>query len=296
MPNENVIDNAIPEQVEVIGICFKDSGKTYYFAPNGNVAKSTDFAIVETARGIEFGRVCVPNKLVSSKDVVPPLKPVIRIASPADIKTRESIKQKESEAMRICQQKVQAHALEMKLIEAEYTFDMSKLTFYFTADGRIDFRELVKDLASTFKTRIELRQIGIRDETKFMGGLGVCGRQFCCSSFLPDFVQVSIKMAKEQNLSLNSAKISGACGRLMCCLRYEHEAYQEEIRLTPPVDSTVKTPDGVGTVVEISPIKGTVKVSINDNIKTYHRDNVTVIAGPKQKKVEKPINDDNGDK
>ena len=297
MSNENIINNAPEnEQLEVIGICFKEGGKTYYFAPNGNVAKSTDFAIVETARGIEFGRVCAPNKLVSSKDVVPPLKPVIRIATPEDIKTHEGIKKKEAEAMKVCQQKVSAHELEMKLIEAEYTFDMSKLTFYFTADGRIDFRELVKDLASTFKTRIELRQIGIRDETKFMGGLGVCGRQFCCSSFLPDFVQVSIKMAKEQNLSLNSAKISGACGRLMCCLRYEHEAYQEEIKLTPPVDSTVKTVDGVGTVVEISPIKGTIKVSINENVKSYHRDDVTVISGPKSKKVEKADNNDNDDK
>ena len=297
MPNENIIDTAkTDEMIEVIGICFKDGGKTYYFDPNGNIAKSTDFAIVETARGIEFGRVCTPNKLVSSKDVVPPLKPVIRIATPADIKTRESIKKKEEDAIKICQQKVSAHKLEMKLIEAEYTFDMSKLTFYFTADGRIDFRELVKDLASTFKTRIELRQIGIRDETKFMGGLGVCGRQFCCSSFLPDFVQVSIKMAKEQNLSLNSAKISGACGRLMCCLRYEHEAYVEEIRLTPPVDSTVKTVDGIGTVVEISPIKGTIKVSINEGVKTYHRDDVTVISGPKSKKAEKQDNSDDTDK
>ena len=286
MPNENIMENETVspenEQIEVIGICFKEGGKTYYFAPNGNVAKSSDYAIVETARGLEFGRVCATNKLVSTKDVVPPLKPVVRIATKDDIKKREEIKKKESDAIRICQQKVASHELEMKLIEAEYTFDMSKLTFYFTADGRIDFRELVKDLASTFKTRIELRQIGIRDETKFMGGLGVCGRQFCCSSFLPDFVQVSIKMAKEQNLSLNSSKISGACGRLMCCLRYEHEAYQEEIKLTPPVDSTVKTADGVGTVVEISPIKGTVKVLINENVKTYHRDDVTVISRGKK--------------
>ena len=185
--------------------------------------------------------------------------------------------------MRICQSKVLAHELEMKLIEAEYTFDMTKLTFYFTADGRIDFRELVKDLASTFRTRIELRQIGIRDEAKFMGGLGICGRQFCCSSFLPDFVQVSIKMAREQNLSLNSAKISGACGRLMCCLRYEHEAYQEEIRLTPPVDSTVKTPDGVGVVVDTNPIRGLIKVSINESVKQYHRDDVTIVSYPKKK-------------
>lgn len=294
MSNENIINQEAPanELTEVIGICFKEGGKTYYFSPNGNVARSTDFAIVETARGIEFGRVCSPNKLVPSKDVIQPLKPVIRIATKDDIKTHDEIKKKEGEAIKICQQKVAAHELEMKLIEAEYTFDMSKLTFYFTADGRIDFRELVKDLASTFKTRIELRQIGIRDEAKFMGGLGVCGRQFCCSAFLPDFVQVSIKMAKEQNLSLNSAKISGACGRLMCCLRYEHEAYQEEIRLTPPVDSTVKTPDGTGVVVEISPIKGTVKVNINDSIKSYHRDNVTVIAYPK-KKGEKSGNSEN---
>ncbi|MBQ8737984.1 MAG: stage 0 sporulation family protein [Clostridia bacterium] len=276
---------------EVIGVCFKDGGKTYYFAPNGIKAKSTDYAIVETARGVEFGRVCAPNKLVASKDVVSPLKPVLRIATPNDIKQHEEIKKKQSEAMRICQAKVLAHELEMKLIEAEYTFDMTKLTFYFTADGRIDFRELVKDLASTFRTRIELRQIGIRDEAKFMGGLGICGRQFCCSSFLPDFVQVSIKMAKEQNLSLNSAKISGACGRLMCCLRYEHEAYQEEIRLTPPVDSSVKTPDGIGVVTDTNPIRGLIKVMINENIKQYHRDDVTVISYPK-KKSEKNTNNE----
>lgn len=279
------------EMTEVIGVCFKDGGKTYYFAPNGIKAKSTDYAIVETARGVEFGRVCAPNKLVASKDVVSPLKPVLRIATPNDIKQHEEIKKKQSEAMRICQAKVLSHELEMKLIEAEYTFDMTKLTFYFTADGRIDFRELVKDLASTFRTRIELRQIGIRDEAKFMGGLGICGRQFCCSSFLPDFVQVSIKMAKEQNLSLNSAKISGACGRLMCCLRYEHEAYQEEIRLTPPVDSSVKTPDGIGVVTDTNPIRGLIKVMINENIKQYHRDDVTVISYPK-KKSEKNTNNE----
>ena len=280
------------ELTEVVGIRFKDSGKVYYFAPNGVKATTNDYAIVETARGVEFGKVCQANKMVSNNEIVAPLRPVLRIATEKDIKTHEENKKKEAEALKICQQKVTAHGLEMKLIEAEYTFDGAKLTFYFTADGRIDFRELVKDLASTFKTRIELRQIGIRDEAKFMGGLGVCGRQFCCSAFLPDFVQVSIKMAKEQNLSLNSAKISGACGRLMCCLRYEHEAYQEEIRLTPPVDSTVKTPDGTGVVIEISPIKGTVKVNINDSIKSYHRDNVTVIAYPK-KKGEKSGNSEN---
>ena len=280
-PNEN-------NSIEVIGICFKDGGKTYYFSPNNNIAKVNEYAIVETSRGLEFGKVCVANKYVSENDIVPPLRPVIRIATPADIATHEELQKKEAEALKICQQKVLAHELEMKLIEAEYTFDMSKLTFYFTADGRIDFRDLVKDLAATFKTRIELRQIGIRDEAKFLGGLGVCGRQFCCSSFLPDFVQVSIKMAKEQNLSLNSSKISGACGRLMCCLRYEHDAYVQEIKLTPPVDSTVKTPDGIGIVTDINPLKGTIKVLIGDNTKTYHRDNVKVISTQKL-----PDDDDN---
>ena len=245
---------------EVIGIRFKDGGKVYYFDPNENVAKSTDYAIVETARGVEFGKVCQPNKAVSNNEIVAPLRPVLRIATERDIKTHEENKRKETEALRICQQKILDHELEMKLVEAEYTFDGAKLTFYFTADGRIDFRDLVKDLASTFKTRIELRQIGIRDEAKLMGGLGVCGRAYCCNTFLPDFCQVSIKMAKDQNLSLNSAKISGACGRLMCCLKFEHDIYVQEIKKTPPVDSKVKTPDGIGTVTEISPLAAKVKV------------------------------------
>ncbi|MBE6675045.1 MAG: stage 0 sporulation protein, partial [Ruminococcaceae bacterium] len=187
------------EEIEVIGIRFKDGGKVYYFDPNGCVAKSTDYAVVETSRGIEFGKVACTNKKVSSSEVVPPLRPVIRIATENDIKVNSENKKKETDAIRICQEKVASHKLEMKLIEAEYTFDGSKLTFYFTVDGRIDFRDLVKDLASTFRTRIELRQIGIRDEAKLMGGLGVCGRPFCCNTFLPDFCQVSIKMAKEQS-------------------------------------------------------------------------------------------------
>ena len=271
------------KMVEVIGIRFKESGKTYYFEPNGNKAKINDYAVVETARGLEFGKVAQENKLVSESELVPPLRPVVRIATSEDLKAYEAIKAKEAEALRVCQNKVNSHELEMKLVEAEYTFDMSKLTFYFTADGRIDFRELVKDLASTFKTRIELRQIGIRDETKFMGGLGVCGRPFCCSTFLPDFCQVSIKMAKEQSLSLNSSKISGACGRLMCCLRFEHESYVQEIKLTPPVGSSVRTNDGVGEVVEISPLTGYIKVNISDSIRTYHRDDVKVVARGKEK-------------
>lgn len=283
--SEEIINNLNEENesVEVIGIRFKDGGKVYYFDPNGCKGTLQDFAVVETARGVEFGKVCQANKLVSKNDIVPPLRPVIRIATEKDIKTNEENKRKEAEAIKVCQQKVTSHGLEMKLIESEYAFDGAKLTFYFTADGRIDFRELVKDLASTFKTRIELRQIGIRDEAKFMGGLGVCGRPFCCSTFLPDFCQVSIKMAKEQSLSLNSSKISGACGRLMCCLKFEHDTYAQEIKKTPPVDSTVKTPDGTGVVTEISPLAGTVKVHINDSIKSYHRDEVKILSLPKKK-------------
>ena len=280
------IENTNEKMVEVIGIRFKESGKTYYFEPNGNVAKSNDYAVVETSRGLEFGKVASANRQVPESELVPPLRPVVRIATPDDIKTHEQNKKKEEEAFKICQAKIASHDLEMKLVEAEYTFDSSKLTFYFTADGRIDFRELVKDLASTFKTRIELRQIGIRDETKFMGGLGICGRPFCCSTFLPDFCQVSIKMAKEQNLSLNSSKISGACGRLMCCLRFEHEAYVQEIKLTPPVGAFVKTPDGDGDVIEAHPIAGTVKVKFGETVRTYKRDDVKVVAPPKQKPQE----------
>lgn len=271
------------ETYEVIGIRFKDGGKVYYFDANGCTGETTDYAIVDTSRGMEFGKVCQANKFVSKNEIVPPLRPILRIATEKDIKINEENNKKKVEALKICQQKILSHGLEMKLIESEYTFDGSKLTFYFTADGRIDFRELVKDLASTFKTRIELRQIGIRDEAKFMGGLGVCGRPFCCSTFLPDFCQVSIKMAKEQNLSLNASKISGACGRLMCCLKFEHETYAHEIKKTPPVDSTVKTPDGTGIVTEISPLAGTVKVSINDSFKVYHRDEVKILSLPKKK-------------
>lgn len=295
MSNEiNEMNITADEVTEVVGICFKDGGKVYYFAPNGTNAKVGEYAIVETARGLEFGKVCCANKTVKNEDVVQPLRSVVRIATQNDIAVNEENKRKEDEAMKICQVKVSEHGLEMKLIESEYTFDCSKLTFYFTADGRIDFRDLVKDLASTFKTRIELRQIGIRDEAKFMGGLGICGRPFCCSSFLPDFVQVSIKMAKEQNLSLNSAKISGACGRLMCCLRYEYETYLQEAKITPAVDSTVKTPDGVGTVVEANALRGLLKVSINDSVKTFKRDDVKVIAPPKAKKpTGEPKSNDN---
>ncbi len=270
-----------PETTEVIGVRFKDTGKIYYFAPKNINASQGQRVIVETARGVEYGFVATANTFVPSTDIVPPLRPVMRIATKDDDLRYEKNLELQKDAFGICQKKIAEHKLEMKLIEAEYTFDNNKLIFYFSAEGRVDFRELVKDLASVFHTRIELRQIGIRDEAKMLGGLGVCGRPFCCASFLSDFVQVSIKMAKEQNLSLNSAKISGTCGRLMCCLRYEHETYDYEIKRTPPVDSHVMTPDGRGKVVEISPLAGTVRVEIAEKngttVKTYHRDDVKVL-------------------
>lgn len=267
--------------VEVVGIRFKSSGKTYYFDPNGTTPRIGSHAIVETARGLEYGEVVMSNTQISENEVVPPLRPVVRVATQADVLHNEEIKKLEETAFRVCNEKIIAHGLDMKLIDAQYTFDNTKLLFYFTSSGRVDFRELVKDLASVFRTRIELRQIGIRDEAKMVGGLGICGRPLCCSIFLTDFGQVSIKMAKEQNLSLNSAKISGICGRLMCCLRYEHETYEYEIKRTPPVDTLVRTVDGVGTVTEISPLQGTIKVRLAATPevppKSYKRDEVTIL-------------------
>jgi len=280
------------EMTDIIGVRFKKTGKVYYFAPNGCTAKRGEHAIVDTARGPEFGEVWIPNKKVPTSEIVPPLRPCIRIATNEDILHNKENQVKEDEAFKICNEKIEAHKLDMKLVDVQYTFDNSKLLFYFTSAGRVDFRELVKDLASVFRTRIELRQIGIRDEAKLIGGLGVCGRTLCCAGFLTDFGQVSIKMAKEQNLSLNSAKISGNCGRLMCCLRYEHKTYEDEIKLTPPVDSYVKTPDGNGNVCEISPLLGMIKVKL-DNVdgppKAYHRDNVEILSysGKKASEEEK---------
>ena len=253
------------ELTEVVGIRFKDSGKVYYFAPNGVKATTQDYAIVETARGVEFGKVCQGNKMVSSDEIVAPLRPVLRIATEKDIKAHEDNKKKEAEALKICQQKVIEHGLEMKLIEAEYTFDCAKLTFYFTADGRIDFRELVKDLAAVFKTRIELRQVGVRDETKIVGGIGICGRPLCCNTYLQDFIPVSIKMAKEQNLSLNPTKISGTCGRLMCCLKNEQDTYEYLNSRLPNVGDTVFAKDGnKGEVQSVSVLRQLVKVIIDN--------------------------------
>lgn len=298
-PEERV--NAAPENVSepvaVVGIRFKPAGKMYYFDPCGITLKAgpDEYAIVETARGLEYGAVACSNKLVPESEVVKPLRPVVRKATEADKKRAEENKEKEREAFRIGLRKIEAHGLDMKLVDVEYTFDCSKLLFYFTSAGRVDFRELVKDLASVFHTRIELRQIGIRDETKLMGGIGACGRALCCAKFLSDFVQVSIKMAKEQGISLNSSKISGNCGRLMCCLRYEHESYQAELRATPPVGSSVRTDDGVGTITEINPVAGLVRVKLaekNDAApKFYPRESVKVLKMPKNSAIEE-IGDD----
>ncbi len=267
--------------IEVIGVRFKPAGKVYFFDPCGVQMPKHSFVIVETARGTEFGEVATPNKIIDAGQIVPPLRPVLRVATEADIVRNTENRQKEKEAFRICQEKIAEHGLEMKLVDVEYTFDRNKLLFYFTSEGRVDFRDLVKHLASIFRTRIELRQIGIRDEAKLMGGLGICGRPLCCASFLSDFVQVSIKMAKEQSLSLNSSKISGVCGRVMCCLRYESEVYEEELRRSPAVDSLVRTPDGTGVVIEVNPLVGTVRVRFPENTpppKLYPRDEVKVIG------------------
>lgn len=250
---------------KVIGVRFRTAGKIYFFAPGNLDIKRGDNVIVETARGVEYGRVVSGPKEVKEKDVVQPLKPVLRIATEQDRRTVEKNHQKEKEAFKICQEKIRRHGLEMKLIDAEYTFDNNKVLFYFTADGRIDFRELVKDLASVFRTRIELRQIGVRDEAKMLGGLGICGRPFCCSTFLGEFQPVSIKMAKEQSLSLNPVKISGTCGRLMCCLKYEQEAYEDLLRTTPKVGALVGTVDGKGKVVEVNLLSGLLKVRLDAN-------------------------------
>ncbi len=295
---ENSETEDIPAELatyEVVGIRFKTGGKIYYFDPNGFTVPKNTPVIVETSRGIEFGVCDIANKTVTEREVVLPLRPVARLATKEDEARHAANVAKEKEAFSICSQKILDHKLGMKLIDVEYAFDGSKLLFYFTAEGRVDFRELVKDLASVFRTRIELRQIGIRDETKLLGGIGICGRPFCCKTFLSDFVQVSIKMAKEQNLSLNSVKISGACGRLMCCLRYEYDTYQEEIKKTPKVDQIVSTPDGEGTVIEVQPLAGLIRVrfgSKTDMIppKVYHRDDVTVIGG-KGVKPKEPISE-----
>ena len=249
---------------EVIGVRFKEVGKVYYFDPNNKKLNLGDTVIVETARGVECGVIAMENKVVNDDEIVHPLKKLIRKATKEDFKRLEDNKRKEKEALKICEKKIADHGLEMKLVDVEYTFDNSKILFYFTADGRVDFRALVKDLASVFRTRIELRQIGVRDEAKMLGGLGVCGRPFCCSSYLGEFHPVSIKMAKEQGLSLSPTKISGTCGRLMCCLKYEQEAYTDLLKRTPKVGAIVKTPLGRGLVVENNLLTQTLKVKMDN--------------------------------
>lgn len=251
---------------KVIGVRFRTAGKIYYFSPGKFEIKQGDHVIVETARGVEYGKVVIGTRKVKDQEVIQPLKSVIRIATEQDQKTEEKNREKEKEAFQICLEKIRKHGLEMKLIDAEYTFDNNKVLFYFTADGRIDFRQLVKDLAAIFKTRIELRQIGVRDETKILGGIGICGRSLCCHTYLSEFAPVSIKMAKEQNLSLNQTKISGVCGRLMCCLKNEQETYEELNKKLPGIGDTVTLPDGIqGTVQNVNVLRQRVKVVVEVN-------------------------------
>lgn len=248
----------------VIGVRFRNVGKIYYFSPKNLEIHAGDHVIVETARGVEYGNVVLPPRDVEDEKVIQPLKEVIRIANPQDDKKEEINRKKEKEAFQVCLKKIREHGLEMKLIDVEYTFDNNKILFYFTADGRIDFRELVKDLAAIFKTRIELRQIGVRDETKILGGIGICGRSLCCHTYLSEFVPVSIKMAKEQNLSLNPTKISGVCGRLMCCLKNEEETYEELNRKLPNTGDRVTTPEGLkGEVQSVNVLRQLVKVIVD---------------------------------
>ena len=274
---------------EIISVRFKEGGKSYYFNPNGLTVAPGDRVIIETSRGVEFGECVEGNRLIDEMELVSPLRPVVRKATDADFKALEQNKEKEKKAFQICQQKIQEHGLDMKLVEVEYNFDGSKILFFFTSEGRVDFRALVRDLASVFHTRIELRQIGVRDEAKMLGGLGVCGRPYCCNAFLTDFHPVSIKMAKTQNLSLNPTKISGACGRLMCCLKYEQEAYEDVLKRTPKLESLVETPDGVGTVNAVQLLREKVKVRLDndpENPRVYSSSDITVIRSGKGKRPE----------
>ena len=278
---------------EVIGVRFKEVGKVYYFDPDGQTLKKGDRVIVETVRGIECGEVAMDNREIDDEEIVKPLKKLIRTATEEDIERLTENKKKEKEAFAICQQKIANHKLEMKLVDVEYTFDGGKVLFYFTADGRVDFRELVKDLAGVFRTRIELRQIGVRDESKMLGGLGICGRPFCCSSFLGEFQPVSIKMAKEQGLSLTPTKISGACGRLMCCLKYEQNAYEHLLKITPKPGAIVETAEGAGTVVDFSLLTGKLKVQLHNNPdappKYFHRKEVKLVRDARIKVAREEI-------
>jgi len=273
---------------KVVSVRFKNGGKSYFFDPGKYDLKNGSFVVVETARGQEYGEVVSDIKEIAEDKVILPLKPVVRPATQADTQRQKENKDKEHNAIKLCEEKIHKHKIDMKLVDVEYTFDNSKILFYFTSDGRVDFRELVKDLAAVFKTRIELRQIGVRDEAKMLGGLGICGRTLCCSTFLGEFQPVSIKMAKEQGLSLNPTKISGNCGRLMCCLKYEQDAYEDLIARVPLMDAVVRTPDGMGTVVHVNMLKEQVKVRLDadkdaTDIRMYLADDLEVIKKSRRK-------------
>ena len=289
---EEQIKTAPQTDVEVVDIQFRSGQKIYFFDPDGQRFADGDHIIIDTARGEEFG-ICVGgNHKIPPKNVVAPLRKVLRRATPQDEKTIQENRAKEKRAFEVCQQKIAEHGLDMQLVNAEVAFDGSKILFYFTADERVDFRELVKNLASVFRTRIELRQIGVRDKARMVGGLGICGRPFCCASFLDDFQPVSIKMAKTQNLSLNPTKISGTCGRLMCCLKYEQDAYEDLIRNSPRMDSFVDTPEGRGTVVEVGLLRQRVKVRMEDNpetVSTFSNEDIAVLRSGKARKNDPPI-------
>ncbi len=265
----------------IIGVRFREVGKIYYFDPDGETLNKGEYVIVETSRGVECGEVAMGNREIGDSEISYPLKKMLRKATKQDLDKVQENKEKEKKAFVVCEQKIREHKLKMKLINVEYTFDNNKILFYFTADGRVDFRELVKDLAFVFRTRIELRQIGVRDEAKMLGGLGICGRPFCCKTFMGDFQPVSIKMAKEQGMSLNPVKISGTCGRLMCCLKYEQDAYTDLLKRTPKIGAIVNTPDGRGTVVEQNLITGILTVSLhkapNAAPHTYKTEEVSLI-------------------
>ena len=289
---EIMIQPELPAQVQVVDIQFRPGQKIYYFDPAGIDCKAGDHVIIDTARGPEFGTCTSGVHTISSKDVVAPLRSVLRIATAQDEKTAAENHAKEKRAYEICLQKIEEHQLDMQLVSAECAFDGSKLLFFFTADERVDFRELVKNLASVFHTRIELRQIGVRDKAKMVGGLGICGRPFCCASFLDDFQPVSIKMAKTQNLSLNPTKISGTCGRLMCCLKYEQDAYEDLLRTSPKAESFVDTPEGRGTVTEVDLLRQRVKVRMEEHPEEIHvfpNAEIAVLRNGKAKKNDPPI-------
>ena len=270
--------------VEIIGVRFKSGGKQYYFDPNGQAVAPGQGVIIETSRGLEYGECTQGNTMVEDEAVVQPLRPLVRLATQKDLDTVAKNREKEARAFSICQEKIAAHGLDMKLVEVEYNFEGNKILFFFTSEGRVDFRALVKDLAGVFHARIELRQIGVRDEAKMLGGLGICGRPFCCAQFLDDFMPVSIKMAKTQSLSLNPTKISGTCGRLMCCLKYEQEAYEDALKRLPKNDSFVQTPDGPGNVSDVNVLKETVKVRLDEKPEAprcYHNCEVCVLRNGK---------------